>query len=375
MSWRCSKRRSEGAWFAKSLPLPAKLRCETNKETVMAKRKRLTPPVITPSDAAETESIPGGLETKSMQTYPLGVHPPIPASRPPIAQVAGDASNQAALEEVAQELQSARSQGRMVQALPLEAIKADHLVRDRLALDASEMEALKTSLHARGQQTPIEVVDLGQGAYGLISGLRRLTALKELQAGGGEIAHIQALIKPIDTVSDSYVAMVEENEIRANLSFYERARLAAEASKLGVYPTAQRAVQALFASASSSKRSKIITFLTVHAALDSALQFPSAIPERVGLALAGAIEADTGFAPKLRDALRKNPAEDAKEERAALERALTRVGKAKAAPKASKGREVAPGVRFEAQKGRVVLSGQGVTPQLQEALALWLAEQ
>ena len=338
----------------------------------MAKRKRLTPPVLTP----ETESVPAGLETKSMQSYPLGVHPPIASSRPPIAQVAGDASNQAALEEVAQELQSARSQGRMVQALPLEAIKADHLVRDRLALDETEMQALKTSLEARGQQTPIEVVDLGQGSYGLISGLRRLTALKELHADGGAVTQIQALIKPIDTVSDSYVAMVEENEIRANLSFYERARLAAEAAKLGVYPTAQRAVQALFASASYSKRSKIMTFLTVHGALDASLRFPAAIPERIGLALASAIEADATFAPKLRDVLRKLPPQDAKEERAALERALARGGKGKPVSKApAKGKEVAPGVRFEAQKGRVVLSGQGVTPQLQDALAQWLAEQ
>ena len=340
----------------------------------MAKRKRLTPPVMTPADAPVTESVSGPLETKAMQSYPLGVHPPIPSSRPPIAQVAGDASNQAALEEVAQELQSARSQGRMVQALPLDAIKADHLVRDRLALDAAEMNALKTSLQARGQQTPIEVVDLGQGSYGLISGWRRLNALKELQADGGEVAHIQALIKPIDSVSDSYVAMVEENEIRANLSFYERARLAAEAAKLGVYPTAQRAVQALFASASSSKRSKIMTFLVVHDALDAALQFPAAIPERVGLALAGAIEADAGFAARLRDLLRKTPAQDAKDERATLERALARAGKANTAPKPAKGKEVAPGVRFEAQKGRVVLSGQGVTPQLQDALEQWLAE-
>jgi hypothetical protein len=32
--------------------------------------------------------------------------------------------------------------------------------------------------------------------------------------------------------------MVEENEIRAGISFYERARLAAEAAKLGIYPDA-----------------------------------------------------------------------------------------------------------------------------------------
>ncbi len=340
----------------------------------MAKRKRLTPPVMTPSEPPVTESVSGPLETKSMQSYPLGVHPPIPSSRPPIAQVAGDASNQAALEEVAQELQSARSQGRMVQALPLDAIKADHLVRDRLALDAAEMDALKTSLRARGQQTPIEVVDLGQGSYGLISGWRRLNALKDLQADGDEIAHIQALIKPIDSVSDSYVAMVEENEIRANLSFYERARLAAEAAKLGVYPTAQRAVQALFASASSSKRSKIITFLIIYAALDGALRFPAAIPERLGLPLAAALEADARLVRQIREALRKAAPKTAAEERTAIERIMSGPAKRGRPAKAVRGREVAPGVRLETGKDRMVLSGVGVTDKLQKALEAWLAD-
>lgn len=341
----------------------------------MAKRKRLTPPVI----EAETDSVPAGLETKSAPRYPLGVHPPLAGNRPPIAQVAGEAASQAALDEVAQELQAARSEGRMVQALPLEAIKADHLVRDRMIIDEAEMAALKASLQARGQQTPIEVVDLGQGVYGLISGWRRLTALKALHEEGGEarFAQIQALIKPIASASDSYVAMVEENEIRANLSFYERARLAAEAARLGIYPTPPRAVQALFASASSSKRSKITTFLSLHAALDGALQFPAAIPERLGLALAGAIDKTAAFGPQLRDALRKTPAETPAEERAALERALSRAGKGEAGSEGAKGpeaQEVAPGVRLEARKGRLVLSGKGVTDDLRTALTAWLAE-
>jgi ParB family chromosome partitioning protein len=117
-----------------------------------------------------------------------------------------------------------------------------------------------------------------------------------------------------------------------------------------------------------------MTFLTVHGALDRVLLFPTAIPERLGLALAGAIEADAEFAPKLRDVLRKTSVQDTKEERATLERALTRAGKVKVGPRPSKGQEVTPGVRLEAQKGRVVLSGQGVTAELQEALALWLSQ-
>ena len=338
----------------------------------MAKRKRLSPAAID----AETDSVQGAPEVKSMPRYPLGVALAATSARPPIAQVAGEAASQAALDEVASELNSARKEGRLVQALPLEAIQADHLIRDRLSLDEAEMEALKASLKARGQQTPIEVVALPEGRYGLISGWRRLSALSALHADTGEaqFATVQALIKPIETVSDSYVAMVEENEVRANLSFYERARLAAEAAKLGVYPTGQRAVQALFASASSSKRSKIITFLSVHAALDGALRFPSAIPERFGLTLAAALDADTGLKRKMREALRSADPQTAADERSLLERILSGKAKAGRPPKAQRGREVRPGVRLETGKGRLVLSGAGVTEDLQKALESWLAE-
>jgi ParB family chromosome partitioning protein len=41
------------------------------------------------------------------------------------------------------------------------------------------MAALVTSLRARGQQVPIEVV-AREGGYGLISGLRRVMALREI---------------------------------------------------------------------------------------------------------------------------------------------------------------------------------------------------
>ncbi|MEM6409805.1 MAG: ParB N-terminal domain-containing protein, partial [Pseudomonadota bacterium] len=195
----------------------------------MAKRKRLTPASITATATGAESPSDAPLETKV--GYPLGVAPPA-RTRAPIAQVAGEASAQAALTEVAEELQTARDTGRLVQMLALEAVKVDHLHRDRMVSDAEEMAALKASIAARGQQTAIEVVDLGEGQYGLISGWRRLQALSALRDETDEarFEHVQALIKPIETVSDSYVAMVEENEIRADLSYYERARLACEAA-------------------------------------------------------------------------------------------------------------------------------------------------
>ncbi|MEM9580561.1 MAG: ParB N-terminal domain-containing protein [Pseudomonadota bacterium] len=322
----------------------------------MAKRKRLTPAT------ALSEPLPDDLETKS--GYPFGV---APKPRAPIAQVAGEAAAQAALNELVDEMAQARRGGRLVQSLPLDAIVEDHIVRDRLVQDAAEMESLKSSLKARGQQTPVEVVELGAGRYGLISGRRRLAALRALQSEEGGVTTIEALIKPVETASDSYVAMVEENEIRANLSFYERAHLAAAATELGVYPDTGTAVAVLFANAVPAKRSKIKSFVQLHEALGAVLRFPAVIPEKLGLALVAAFRSDPALASRLRDALRKSPAADAAAERRKLERALRR------GPEASPPRqEVVAGVTLEARPGRMVLTGAGVTDDLRAALELWL---
>jgi ParB family chromosome partitioning protein len=333
----------------------------------MARRKRLTPSVLSETGEA---TVPAGLETKSMIRPGVA---PAPMVRAPIAQVAGEAAAQSALDELADEMRDIRSSGRLVTPLALSVISEDHMVRDRMVNDPEEMASLKASLVARGQQTPIEVVETGQGRYGLISGWRRLHAIRDLHTETGEerFAQIQALIKPIDSVSEAYVSMVEENEIRANLSFYERAHLACEAVRLGVYPTTKQAVQVLFANATPAKRSKIGSFVKLHEGAGAALQFPAAIPEHLGLALVGAISGDTGFAQQLKASLRKTPPQSAEQERAVLEQALQQTLGKKATPKAA---EIAPGVHLEARKGRVVLSGKGVTGALLRDLSAWLAK-
>ena len=123
--------------------------------------------------------------------------------------------------------------------------------------------------------------------YGLISGWRRLQALKALHAATGEprFATVQALVRRPETAADAYVTMVEENEIRLGLSHYERARVAALATARGVFPTEDDALRALFATASRPKRSRIRAFLEIFHALDGCLRFPAHLPERLGLAL------------------------------------------------------------------------------------------
>ena len=104
-------------------------------------------------------------------------------------RAAGAAAATAAAEEIARTLATARETGRLVLDLPLEAIAADHLTRDRLPVEDEEMVALKSSLAAHGQRTPIEVTPLtGALPYGLISGWRRLSALKALLAETGDAA-------------------------------------------------------------------------------------------------------------------------------------------------------------------------------------------
>ncbi|MEH7830452.1 ParB/RepB/Spo0J family partition protein [Gemmobacter denitrificans] len=331
----------------------------------MAKRKRLTP-------FAEPPASPLQEDSPMFPTYPLGYAGGHTRSAP-IADMAGAAAATAAMEEMAATLRQAREQGRMVLALPLPQIEAGHLVRDRIATDPDEMAALVESLRARGQQTPIEVVALGPDRYGLISGWRRLTALRQLLEESGDGARygsVLALLRQPDQALDAYVAMVEENEIRVGLSFYERARIVAKSVELGVFDSDKSALRALFAAASRAKRSKVGSFLAVVRALDGALRFPETLGERLGLQLAQALEADPTLGPRLAEDLIARPPADAGAEQARLSRAL-----APAKPSLTAGsepQETLPGLRLRAERGRLVLEGPRADAALQARLEDWL---
>ena len=338
----------------------------------MAKRKRLTPPA--PQDL---ETPAQGLETKGMfAAAPTGVVPP--AARqglttgaearrvPPIADMAGAAAASAALEEVSAELLSARAEGRLVQAIALDAIDADYLVRDRLVADESEMEALRSSIRKRGQQTPIEVIEMAPGRFGLISGWRRLHAMTQLQAEAkdGRAATILALIRNPATAQDAYVAMVEENEIRVGLSYFERARIVQRAVEKGIYDSEKSALQTLFASASRAKRSKIKSFLPIVTTLGDVLRFPTAISERLGLDLAQRLQ-DEDTAAALRDDLARATPQSAEDEQALLAAVRTHGDKKPSPAKAdSAADEIAPGVHLSKGRQSLKLSGPGVTEEV-----------
>ncbi len=347
----------------------------------MAKRKRLTP-----AQSDYLQPIPLDLETKSAGSTGL-------SSPAPIAQVAGEASAAAALQDLAGEVKRARDEGRMILSLPLDQIDAGYLVRDRMIADEEELFVLASSIEARGQQTPVEVVQLAENRYGLISGWRRLTALHQLydRTDQKRFATIQALLRQPDTASEAYVAMVEENEVRVGLSYYERARVAAKAVEQGVYTTEKQALLTLFGSASRAKRSKIRSFLEIYRAADDLLNFPMAIGERLGLALSKALQAHPGRIADLRVALQRTPPKTAAEELSCLEgvvkgqggkQALNSGLETRRTPEsmtvaaAANGKEQPlRGVDMTHTGQSVTLSGPGVTEAFRARLLQWLRTQ
>jgi len=254
-------------------------------------------------------------------------------------------------------------------------------VRDRLVADDAEFAALKASVEGRGQQVPIEVEDLGSGRYGLISGWRRLEALRALRSETDDekFGQIKAFIRTLVTISDAYIAMVEENEIRANLSFYERARIADQAAEKGVFPTAEIAVRELFHHASRAKRSKILSFLRLYRALDGLLRFPTALSERQGLEMVKALEAEPAMEGRIRAELQAIQPETALDEANALTDVIYSgqfytPPKPRVAKTVGARRELPTGVRLKTGKGRIELTGTGVDAAFIAELKAWLSQ-
>lgn len=258
----------------------------------MARRKRIS----------LTEDL--ALETKSIDRAGSG-------PKAPIARLAGDAAAEQGREIArlraaaggARALETAEAEGRVLADVALAEIDTNFLARDRMNRpDEDEAgRALKASIRTNGQRMPVELIRFARETesakpYGLVSGYRRVRALEELHEDTGEarFAAVRALVRETTSLAPAFLAMVEENEIRADLSFYERGRIAALATRQGAFPNADAAVEALFAAASPAKRSKIRSFLMIFEALGEVLVFPEAISERQGLKIARALRQGYG---------------------------------------------------------------------------------
>jgi ParB family transcriptional regulator, chromosome partitioning protein len=287
----------------------------------MAKRRRINTP---------SQEVLKALEEGFARETPGGPADTLPGIRAPMSQVAGEAAALYEPQPVAARAADARDQadakryrdaaeaGRLVTQVPVALIVVDELSRDRMALHGEEMAELKASIAAHGMRLPVELFELVEPTateqYGLISGYRRVQAIRALlgETGEAQYKHIKALIRQPASVSDAYVAMVEENEIRADLSQYERGRIAVLAARQGIYASPEAAVDVLFHTGSKAKRSKIRSFAVIHEELGDLLTFPTQLSERAGLRLAGALRA--GLIDEIRLALRSGQGTDPERE-------------------------------------------------------------
>lgn len=224
----------------------------------------------------------------------------------------------------AQAFRDARGRGLVMVDLAVDDIEADALVRDRMVIDQAELEELKSSIARTGLRLPVEVfVRSGDGpAYGLLSGYRRLMAVRALRdlTGDARYGHIKAVVRDPAVLGGAFAAMVEENEIRAALSQYERGRIAVIAAQQGAFPNPEAAVDALFPVASKAKRSKIRSFALIFEELGDMLRFPDLIREKDGLRLAQALR--DGAEAALREALADATPETAEDEAQVIAGAL-----------------------------------------------------
>lgn len=193
-----------------------------------------------------------------------------------------------------------------IRPIPLEEIDDDALPRDRTGLDPEPLAELQRSIVASGLRLPVELFPLaepeGPRRYGLLSGFRRLHAFRELaEYRPDRYAAIPAIIREPESQAAALAAMVEENEIRAPLSPWERGHVAMRAHRQGLFDTIEAAVEALYPAANKPKRSRIRSIAHMVDELEGCLTSPERLSQRQTLRIAAACNA--GFGHIIRTAL------------------------------------------------------------------------
>ena len=166
--------------------------------------------------------------------------------------------------------------------IPLSAIAMDALPRDRATLDEAALAELQASVNKDGLRQPIEVWQLTTPAdghsYGLISGLRRLTVHHNLnRLRPTAFTTIPAFLRNPTSISDAMAAMVAENEIRSDLSPWDKGRMLVQSVEEGIFDTIEAAANALHPTLTRQRRFVLRTYASV---VDE-LQGQIATPERL----------------------------------------------------------------------------------------------
>lgn len=179
-----------------------------------------------------------------------------------------------------------------IRTLPLTGIDAAALPRDRAALDETALNDLVLSIAAHGLRQPIEVFATGDPAlpYGLISGFRRLAAARSL----GHATIPAFLREPADGAA-AMASMIEENEIRADISPWERGGIVLTAIDAGFFDTIDEAIPRLFPTYDHNRRARLRAVAEVVAHFgEHALTAPRGLSQRQLTRLAACLRAGMG---------------------------------------------------------------------------------
>ncbi|WP_340110193.1 ParB/RepB/Spo0J family partition protein [Pikeienuella sp. HZG-20] len=196
---------------------------------------------------------------------------------------------------------------------PLDEIDESALFRDRVAMDETALEELIRSIAASGLRAPVELFPLAAPRppfrYGLVSGFRRLTAFRLLRerTGLARFAAIPAWVREAETDADLIARMVEENDVRRDISPWEKGRIAVEAAHQGYFSSVEEAVARLYPAAQPMKRSRIRAVARVVEALEDLLTEPWRLSERQCLRLA-AVHMRENFMETIQTALEQSSA-------------------------------------------------------------------
>ncbi|MDO8982510.1 ParB N-terminal domain-containing protein [Cypionkella sp.] len=193
--------------------------------------------------------------------------------------------------------------------IPAAEIFEHALLRDRSHLDTTALEDLAASIARDGLRQPIEVWALSQPTethrYGLISGLRRLTATRLLHSRNPS-AHttIPAFLRTPASIPDAMAQMIAENEIRENLTPWERGLTLATCVAQDLFPTIDAAIAALHPTATKQKRTRLRTLALVAEELEDAFTTPELLSQNQIERLAAALRG--GLTPLIHQILKEN---------------------------------------------------------------------
>lgn len=235
------------------------------------------------------------------------------------ARAAAEAAIRAENDALAEAHVRLKRLGLVAEPVPLDAIAATRLLRDRMPGEDPELDELVASIRAVGLSNPVRLETAGEGRFELVQGARRLAAFRRLHAETADPAWaaIPALVTgPGRSLAESYRRMVDENLVRRDVSFAELALLAEACAADPATGCAglDAAVDMLFASAAPQKRSYIRAFAELLRLLDGQLAHPAAIGRNLGLAVRRQIAEGRPGLAELGQALAAQPARSAEQE-------------------------------------------------------------